>query len=500
MNQPRTRQELYDRIRQTSRESFILEDMIRLGFWPKHGEMPNDPADEVRRREEINQELSRLYAERRRLHNEDALIKEARKKRLENARQKRQETQERRERERRERAENWRARKQREVVFLGESVSSGLNRLTSDEDRLKSAHLPTLHTPVDLALALGMSIESLRFLTFARRVSQISHYIRFSIPKKTGGERLISAPMPRLKEAQTRALHTIFNCLPAHEAAHGFRVGRSVVTNATPHVGAQFVVNFDLQDFFPTISFRRVKGAIQALGYSESVATVLALICTEPDVEEIEMDGATYYVSFGERRLPQGAPTSPAISNLICRRLDKRLHAAAERLGFRYTRYADDLTFSGDGDARGNLGKLFRAARSIVRHEGFEIRSDKTRVLHKSQRQEVTGIVVNCKPNIAREELRRFRALLFQIEKDGPTGKRWGNAPDPLAAIHGYANFVAMVRPEQGAELRRRVKAILDRYGWRPPQIRRTSVVPPSDAPNETPPTIDPAKEWWKLW
>ena len=140
--------------------------------------------------------------------------------------------------------------------------------------------------------------------------------------------------MPRLKAAQEWVLRNVLDRVEAHDAAHGFRAGRSIVTNAEPHVGADAVVNLDLEDFFPSIGYRRVRGVFRAIGYSEAAATVFALLCTAADVEEVELDGERYYVEVSERRLPQGAPSSPAITNVLCRRLDRRLAAIAADLGF----------------------------------------------------------------------------------------------------------------------------------------------------------------------
>ena len=123
------------------------------------------------------------------------------------------------------------------------------------------------------------------------------------------------------------------------------------------------------------------------------------------------------------------------------------------------------MTFSGSGPAAEDVGKLLRRVRFVIEREGFRVHPDKTRVLRKGRQQEVTGLVVNRRVNVARATLRRFRATLFQIEFDGPAGKRWGAGPDVLAAIEGFANFVAMVDPERGGDLRRRVGRILERYG-----------------------------------
>lgn len=500
---PQTREELYERVRNGRKEEFILEDMIRLGFWPARGEMPHDPAEEMHRRAELQRELAELRSEHSRLYNEEALIKELRRRRLEESRRKRQETKERRERERLERAEEWRRRQGEEIVYLGEAVSGGLNRTECDAARLQSYGLQSLGTAAEIAAALGVTVGELRFLAFDRKTSSVSHYVNFQVPKKTGGLRQISAPMPRLKAVQHWVLRNILEKVEAHDCAHGFRAGRSVVSNARPHVGAETVVNLDLQDFFPSIGYRRVKGLFRAFGYSEAAATIFGLLCTQPETEEVSLDGRRYFVATGGRRLPQGAPTSPAVTNILCRRLDRRLLKVADELGFVYTRYADDLSFSASGEGLRHLGNLLERVKAVVAHEGFNVHPDKTRVLRRSRQQEVTGVVVNSKPNVSRRELKRFRATLYQVEKDGPAGKRWGRSPDVIASLQGYANFVYMVNPAKGAELQRRARALADKYPHeRPPQPKRPtppSAAAPTPEPQPTP-TEHAHKKWWKLW
>lgn len=488
--QPTSREALYERIRNTSKEEVILEEMIRLGFWPAQGQIPKDPADEIRRRGELERQLGELREKARRLYNEKALIAEQRKQRLAASRQKQKETKARRERERQERAAKWAARKSGEILYLGEDVSGGLSHKTSDAKKLQEAGLPVLASAEELARAMGVEVKALRFLAYNRRVSRVSHYRCFLLAKKTGGHRLISAPMPRLKKAQTWVLEHILEKVALHGAAHGFVVGRSIVSNARPHVGADVVINLDLKDFFPTVSFPRVKGAFVRLGYSEAVATALALVCTEPDVDEVALDGQTFYVARGQRHLPQGSPASPAITNVLCRRLDRRLQGLADALGFVYTRYADDLTFSARGDAAGSkfVGKLLRGVADIVAHEGFAVHPEKTRVMRRGRRQEVTGVVVNDKPGAPRDELRRFRATLFQVEKDGPAGKRWGASADVLAALHGYACFVSMIDPQRGQPLLARVRAVLAKHGKGPRQP------PPGGTGGDKPRTPEPPK------
>ncbi|MBS1810406.1 MAG: RNA-directed DNA polymerase [Acidobacteria bacterium] len=504
--QPRTREELYQRIRQTSRQEFILSDMIRLGFWPDAGVMPEDPADEIRRRGELQRQLDELRAQNRKLHNEQALLKELRKKRLLESKQKQKETKERRERERLERAEKWQQRKAKEIGYLGKEVSIGLSYAECNAERLSQYGLPHFENAEQIAAAMGITVSELRFLSFSRKTSNVNHYVRFKLPKKTGGERLISAPMPRLKHAQQWILTNLLEKVQLHDAAHGFRAAHSIVSNAKPHLGAEVIINRDLKDFFPSISYKRVKGVFKSLGYSDAAATIFGLLCTEPDVEKVELDGRIYYVATGERHLPQGAPTSPAITNILCRRLDRRMQKIADECGFVYTRYADDLTFSTSGESKQNICNVLRRSESVVAHEGLELHPDKTRVLRKSRQQEVTGIVVNEKLSIDRKELKRFRAVLFQVEKDGPDGKHWGKSPDVIASLKGFANYLQMVDPEKAAEYQKRVHALIEKHGLQPSQFTYRNPAAPVDAAparpdlpkEETKPK--PEKKRWKLW
>ena len=513
-DQPRTRQELYDRIRQSSKDAVILEEMIRLGFWPEAGVLPEDPAEEIRRRGELEGKLRALRTEHSRLKDVNALKKAARRKRMAESRQRRKETKERRRREREERAAAWREHKKTHIDFLGEGVSGGLSHVESDVESLRVRGLQPIHTAAELAEAMGTSVGELRFLAFTRAATRVAHYVQFTIPKKTGGRRFISAPKPRLKGVQYWILDNILAGQKVHDAAHGFVTGRSIVSNARPHVGTDVVVNLDLKDFFPTLTYNRVKGLFRWMGYSESLATILGLLCTEPRRAQVDLDGVSYHVALEKRVLPQGAPTSPAITNLICKNLDSRIEHICDRLGFTYTRYADDLSFSGKADA--DVGKLLRQVRHIVVGEGFVVHPDKTRVLRRAGRQQVTGIVVNEFPNIDRKTLRRFRATLFQIEKDDPDGKRWGSSDDVIAAVEGFANYVAMVNPEKGAPLQERARALVAEHGKQPAPPKRPR-------PTPKPPVVDPPelaaepetenakstraskkaakkKKWWKFW
>lgn len=495
---PRTRQELYDRIRESSRDEVILEDMIRLGFWPERGQIPADPADEIRRKGELERQIAALRSEQARLHDVEAMRRALRKQRLEAARQKRRETRERRERERLARAAAWRERKRQRIVYLGAGVSGGLSGgAPMQPERLALYDLPELASAEQVAQAMGIPVGELRFLAFARRTAQRSHYVRFRVPKKSGGVRLIAAPMPRLKRAQRWLLERVLGKVALRDEAHGFVPARSIVSNARPHVGAAVVVNVDLQDFFPTFTFRRIKGLFEGLGYGEEVATLFALLASEPEVDEAELDGRRYFVARGARRLPQGSPASPALTNIVCRRLDARLSGLSRRLGFVYTRYADDLTFSSH-DPHADCGTLLRRVRYVVTAEGLTVHPQKTRILRRGRKQEVTGVGVTDRPSVDRSTLRRFRALLFQLEKDGPEGKRWGERQGVavLASAVGFASYVTMIDPERGRPLLERARALQRRHGGIPlPRPRPPVDAAAADATPRLPMQAAPAEE-----
>lgn len=350
----------------------------------------------------------------------------------------------------------WRAYHATHIVHLGDGVywndDDDFDRFDHPraEERRSANRLPEIDSPDALAECLGMDIPRLRWLTYNREAATFVHYTPFTIPKKSGGERQIWAPMPILKAAQTWILRNIVEHLPVHGAAHGFLPGRSILTNARMHTASKIVVNMDIRDFFPTVTLPRVKGLFRNAGYREQVATLLALLCTESPRQIKEFDGKTYFLALGPRCLPQGAPTSPAITNTIALRLDRRLTGLAEALHWRYTRYADDLTFSLPhgyvGEPR--LGDLLGTVTAIVKDEGFEIRRDKTRVARKGARQKVTGLVVNGKgePRVPRDKRRMLRAAVHNLESGRPLPE-----DESLHSLRGWAAYIYMTDPEEGA-------------------------------------------------
>lgn len=354
--------------------------------------------------------------------------------------------------------ETWIAYKSKNIVHLGEGVfwNDDWDWDKYDhpraEERAAENNIPAIDKPAQLAELLGVDIKHLRWMTYHREVATSLHYERFTIPKRSGGEREIWAPRPMLKSAQRWILREIVERLPMHGAAHGFIPGRSILTNAEQHTNSRILVKLDLKDFFPTVTFPRVKGVFRKAGYREQIATLLALLCTESPREVVRVDDDKIeFVALGPRSLPQGAPTSPAITNTLCLSLDRRLTGLAEKLGWRYTRYADDLTFSlplGTKEGEPGLGKLLGAVRHIVSDEGFTLHPDKTRIIRTGGSQRVTGLVVNGegKPRVPRKTRRMLRAALHNVKHGKPL-----HDGESIYTLLGWSAFIYMTDRELGA-------------------------------------------------
>jgi retron-type reverse transcriptase len=364
----------------------------------------------------------------------------------------------------RRRAEAVVHRRATDIVFLGRGVSRGLADRRSHVEKLQSLGLPLLSTPADVAAAIGITVPRLRWLAFHHPASRVSHYTCFHVPKKSGGQRTLSAPKAGIRQCQEWVLANILSKVPLHEAAQGFVPARSTLTNARPHVNRSVLVNTDLEDFFPSITFPRVKGAFQMLGYSPAVATILALVCTESPRRQVDYNGVRLHVASGPRALPQGACTSPALSNLVARRLDARLDGIARKLGWTYTRYADDATFSAPPEAAGTVGYLLARIRHITQDEGFRINETKTRILRRNARQSVTGINVNCGATLPRRTRRRLRAILHQAKRSGLAAQNRDGRDNFAAWLDGMIAYVAMVQPAEGDRLRQQFRSLAESH------------------------------------
>lgn len=297
---------------------------------------------------------------------------------------------------------------------------------------MKQKGLPPLFDTQQLADYLGIGMKQLVHLTH----NQNLYYKRFSIPKKNGGSRSIDAPKYALKTLQRKILWKILEQADPGEAATAFVRKVSIRDNAERHAGKGCVIRIDLKDFFPSVSHKRIRRVFERLGYPYSVAQALANICS--------LKGF----------LPQGAPTSPTLSNLICKTMDKRYGQLSEKLDFTYSRYADDLVFSSNDR---NFARLIPLFREIVRSEGFVVNEKKLSIMKKGNRQMVTGMVVNEKPNVPKEHLRLLRAAAHRYKPEGgkpvelPSRKK---GADSVNVLQGRISFVHMVCPARARQLR----------------------------------------------
>lgn len=451
-----------DRLRKIGKSAFIQEEMQRLGFWKPDTEAAQKSAEALAALKIRYDELAVLQAELNAVQTElstaqdvAALLLDIRKRRIERVRAARLEKKEARVRLAEEKRANDKEWRRRTLPYLGAGVSAGLRYEGGEPEKVAELSLPALATASDLAQAIGISEQSLAWLTYHRTASSVDHYNRFTIPKKRGGVRVISSPKTRLRVAQRWLLDSLLTPLPVHDAAVAFRPGVSIKDNADRHAGKPLVLRFDLQDFFPSISIRRVKGLFQSFGYNEGIATLLALLATECPRVATTFDGQKRFVSLGERQLPQGACTSPALSNLLCRTLDRRLTGATSAFGFAYSRYADDLVFS-HADPKTAIGAFLALVRQIITDEGFTLNDAKTAVMRPHDRQTVTGLVVNGDgpPRVSRRDLRRFRAFLHGCRTQGLPAMTQRLGRDAAAYAAGYLSFLHMVNPDQEQSLR----------------------------------------------
>jgi hypothetical protein len=292
----------------------------------------------------------------------------------------------------------------------------------------------------------------------------LAHY-RYQWIPKSGGTRLMEIPKRRLREIQRRILREILDPVPVHNAAHGFRRGRSCRTFVEPHVGRSVLIRMDLRQFFPSIPASRVHALFATLGYPEPVARLLTGLCTNAVPMAIARRGAPSWTEaklLGVPHLPQGAPTSPALANLCALHLDLRLDGLAQAMAANYTRYADDIAFSGDEKLRRRWERVSQAVTGIALEEGFKVNHRKTRAMHRSHRQVLTGIIVNERVNVPRVAFDRLKAILTNCLRFGPSSQDRDSVGDFRAHLRGRIAYVASLNPSRGARLQR----IFDEIDW----------------------------------
>ena len=315
---------------------------------------------------------------------------------------------------------------------------------------LISMELSEVYDLTTLAIALNCTAKQLGYYIYSIPLGV--QYKQFEIPRKRGGTRTISAPVTNLKNIQRNLATELSKLRTFKPCVNGFVNGRDIKRNAIPHVSQRYVLNVDLEDFFGLIHFARVYGMLSKPPYffRKKVAAAIAKVCTLEDA------------------LPQGAPTSPVISNLICAKMDAELTRLAKARGCDYSRYADDLTFSTtrrtmplatnqvgeDGTVTCDLNNSLRA---IIEGNSFRINEDKVRLRHRSARQEVTGLIVNQRINVKRRMVRQVRAMLHAWEKYGSQKaqvefeQEYGGRSNFELAVRGKIEFVGQIRERPDA-------------------------------------------------
>jgi retron-type reverse transcriptase len=327
--------------------------------------------------------------------------------------------------------------------------------------------IPELVTLHDLSTWLNLPVGQIEWFADvegyrATAASDATRHYRHSWrPRKLGPPRLIEAPKPLLKGIQRKILDDILARVPVHDCAHGFRRKRSCIGAAQLHAGEAVVVTVDLKDYFPNIPIRSVHGLFRSLGYPWNVARYLTGLCstaTPADVFERLPQARGYdweaRKPFLQQHLPQGAPTSPALANLCSWRLDCRLDGLARRLDARYTRYGDDLAFSGSRDFADRTGGFLLAVAAICEDTGHSLNPRKTRIMRNGARQQITGLVVNRHVNVPRDRYDRLKATLNNCVRHGPAGQNRDGHPDFRAHLDGRITWVETVNLRRGHRLR----------------------------------------------
>lgn len=336
--------------------------------------------------------------------------------------------------------------------------------------------LPPIATAGELAAWLGITADELDWFAGRRNWSRrrspnerSRHYQYRAIKKRHGEVRLLEVPKPRLRNLQRQILHRLLDEIPPHDAAHGFRAGRSVRSFAEPHTGKRLVIRLDLRDFFPMVSASRILHIFLTAGYPETVARLLAGVCTHAasayviGALELTLTERSRLEAFYCRpHLPQGAPTSPALANLAAYRLDCRLAALAAAMDANYTRYADDLAFSGGRELERAARRFHAQVAGIALEEGFVVHTRKTRIMRAGSRQRLAGVVVNRHPNLARSDYDRLRAILHNCVVHGPEAENRDGHRDFRSHLAGSIGFVEMLNANRG----RRLRALFDRIAW----------------------------------
>lgn len=332
--------------------------------------------------------------------------------------------------------------------------------------------IPPILSASELAGWLEVSInELLWFADLNGRTGQdhpLSHYCVRLLQKVNPSDiRCIEAPKSRLKAIQRKILESILNPIPVHETCHGFRRGRSIQSFAAEHASKRMVLKLDLKDFFPSIASGRIHGLFHSIGYPEHVSRLLTGLCTTRTPSEfwqrlpqgkfsaIQRDAIRQKAwSYDRPHLPQGAPTSPMLANLCAYRLDCRLAGLARSASATYTRYADDLAFSGNEPFARKAKHFLCHVQATVMEEGFHVHFRKTRLMRQGVQQRLAGLIVNQRPNVSRRQRDALKAILTNCIRLGPESQNFQEYPNFREYLLGRISFVESTNLAHGEKLR----------------------------------------------
>jgi RNA-directed DNA polymerase len=298
----------------------------------------------------------------------------------------------------------------------------------------------------------------------AQAASPASHYHLKIMPKRDGSPRLLEAPKSILKTLQRRVHQGLLAGLPCNPCAHGFVAHRGPSTFTVTHVAQPVVLRFDLANFFTSIPAPRVHGLFRTLGYPAGVSRALTQLCTHAVRNPRMLTQLPPQMRASARmpHLPQGAPSSPTLANLAAYRLDLRCHGFAQSLGAQYTRYADDLAFSGGSELARKWRLVERTVHSIAREEGFSLNPQKTRKMKQGVRQALTGLVLNHRATPPRKAIKTLEAVLVNCVRHGPTSQNRDSLADFRGHLIGRVSYMAQFPSTRTAKL----TALLAHIDW----------------------------------
>lgn len=310
---------------------------------------------------------------------------------------------------------------------------------TANVQQLKMLGLPVIQTLDDFSFLTHIS----KYTIFQLSKNSAKYYRTFGVLKKSGKTRIIAEPSRKLKGLQAWILVNILNRLKVSDSCFGFEKGSSIVDNARMHVGANIIINFDLNDFFPSVHVRRVYSIFRSIGYNTLISTILTNLTTF------------------QSGLPQGAPTSPKLANLVLWKLDARIQGYVGKKGIVFTRYADDLTFSGIFPNR--VCKIIPTVKKIIEDEGFSLNDRKTRIAGTSKAKKVTGLIVNENSvGVGKKVYKLLRAKIHYLSKlETEAGINSTDGKNLFLHIKGWLSYLNSVDPTRYRRTRIYIQKLL---------------------------------------